>query len=263
MLKQTLLAVSISLAASSAFAHEVPVATGGQEYFLNMGELTIDPATGLGSSQNIIAQDNHLPALIFDVTAAGNLDVYTSDHDDPYSQALFYVFKQDADGQDWTLYGAADQAPRIDAFHENNVYGVHITGYYNEIDGGYSDPGFTQYFDQGTYIAIAPTLLGMLADMNTSSANWTGTITDGIGSIKLSSGFTWAHTLEGQDGFTAGWFDGTQSLMDIYVRASAGSSAVIAVPTEPATVPVPGAVWLMGSVLAGFGAFGRKKAIAA
>lgn len=256
MLKQTLLAVSISLAASSAFAHEIPAPTSGDPYSINMGELVVG-ADGTARAQNLVFGEGTLAGVMFDVTTAGMLDVFTDDHDDYFqSIAQLYIFKQDADGQDWTLINYTAQAPRVSPTNRTNIYGVNITDWANvPYATGSSDPGVTLNFDQGTYLALAigdtiqPVGYTLFEEDNPSPAVAAG--------YKLSTGFSSAVPNY------LGIFDGVQGIQDLNVRVTAGSGAAFVPAVEPATVPVPGAVWLMGSVLAGFGAFGRKKAVAA
>jgi len=64
---------------------------------------------------------------------------------------------------------------------------------------------------------------------------------------KLSNGITW---------FDHEIFQSIPWTHDITIKATAGSLAVVGAPSE---VPVPAAVWLMGSALAGLGVIGRKK----
>lgn len=55
-------------------------------------------------------------------------------------------------------------------------------------------------------------------------------------------------------------FSGTDFATGDILAVNATRVALDGSPVPPAAVPLPGAVWLFGSVLAGFGAFGKRKA---
>lgn len=261
MLKKSALIIAMSLAAGSAFAHAIPAATGGDPYTINQQPLV--GSNNNYSALNITAGFNKFAGAMFDVTTAGSLDVYSDDNYGAFNGVDLapgaveandlYVFKLDADGLDWTLVNFSDAAPRINPGTNAtvNIYGAGIS-YWEQTnpgqDSGASDPGLTANFDTGTYLALYVSGLSAIAPIGEGYAALAA-------SAKLSGGFF------AQDLYALG-----ESPVNLYVRASAGSTAAF-IPTvdapAPAQVPVPGAIWLMGSVLAGFGAFGRKKAVAA
>jgi hypothetical protein len=249
MLTKSALIIAMSLAAGSAFAHggpHFPTPTGGDPFSINLGELgstsnySADYAA-IGVSTNY----NNFAGIMFSVSTAGSLDLFTDDRDDldVETGSVLYVFKQDssAHDSDWTLTYWNEEGPRINpgTNHPVNGYGVSISGREPAstlVDTGSADPGVTETFAIGTYLAL------YVNGFSDSVAN------RDIGS-KLSDGFITSTAIETPQG-----------PVDFYLRAASNSTAVFG-PVAP--VPVPGAAWLMGSILAGFGAFGRKKAIAA
>lgn len=251
MLTKSALIIAMSLAAGSAFAHgdelHFPAPTGGDPFNINLGELASTSnysadLAAIGVSTNF----NNFAGIKFSVSTAGSLDLFTDDRDDldVETGSVLYVFKQDssAHNSDWTLTYWNEEGPRINpgTNHPVNGYGVSISGREPAstlVDTGSADPGVTETFAIGTYLAL------YVNGFSDSVAN------RDIGS-KLSDGFITSTAIETPIG-----------PVDFYLRSVSGSTAVFG--PVVSEVPVPGAVWLMGSVLAGFGAFGRKKAIAA
>jgi len=248
MLKKSALIIAMSLAAGSAFAHAIPAPIGGGPYTIN--EQPLIGSNNNYSALNIIVNNAQFGSVMFDVTAAGDLDIFADDHNNLDAEVgnSIYVFKLDADGLDWTLTNYTDVAPRKAVVNSpQNIYGIDITDYVPgaPYDSGSSDPGLTAAFSIGTYLAMY--------NSGFSDIAYNGTQWDALAAgAKLSTGFL------------TDIYPTSLQPIDIYVRASANSTAALVPAVEaPAQVPVPGAIWLMGSVLAGFGAFGRKKAIAA
>lgn len=252
MLKKSALLIAMSLATGSAFAHAIPVATGGTPYTVNEQPL-------IGSNNNYSAiggltNNDNFAGVMFDVTTAGNLDIFANDRNNALNGNLdveagssIYLFKLDSDGLDWTMTGYNEDGPRVSPTSPVNIYGAGISDWNADSPfiSGSSDPGLTQSFSVGTYLAFYVSGFSDIA--------FNGTPTQALAAAaKLSLGFI------------TDIYPTPLNPVDLYVRASVGSSAILTPAVEaPAQVPVPGAIWLMGSVLAGFGAFGRKRAIAA
>jgi hypothetical protein len=243
-------ALMLGLSAGAANAHEIPLPTSGDPYILT--EPTITWANGVGTSTNNPIINNQVAAYHFDVTTAGSLDVYTNDHDDANGNANLFFYKLDADGLDWSLvkYNNMGEGPVTGPTDPNNIFGVHRTGYLDQNNAGTSDAGVRTNFDLGSYVAFVVGSMGYTVGHTPYDA-----VPDPTGA-KLSAGFTWSYT-----GDTIDTYGNTIALTDITFKASPGSLAVVGATVEPPiNTPVPGAVWLMGTVLAGFTAFGRKKA---
>lgn len=264
MVKQTLTmaAISLALSSGSAFAHEIPPITTGDAFTINEGTITWTGSNG--QSLNNTTSDLNAWAYHFDVTTAGSLDVYTADDDTPASYGGLFIYKKDAVGTDWTLIAANYEGQRVDMLTPTNIFGVSITGYQSAINGGKSDAGVRMNFDTGSYLALVINNQGWPVGQdpitNAQDPDPVTNIYSVYNGSKLSNGFTWSYL--GDPCVDAGLCEGLTGQTDFYVKASPGSLAV-AGPTVEAPVPVPGAVWLMGSALAGFTAFGRKKTIAA
>jgi hypothetical protein len=248
MLIKSALIIAMSLAAGSAFAHggpHFPTPTGGNPFSINLSDIEINPNGGY-QALDVSTNFNNFAGIKFSVTTAGVLDLFADDHDDIEAEtgSVLYVFKRDtlAHDSDWTLTFHNEDGPRINpgTNHPVNAYGVSISGRNPDVtlyDTGSADPGMTEAFDVGTYLAFY--VNGFTESVALRE----------IGS-KLSAGFDSSNVLET-----------LPRPVNFYLRAASGSSAEFG--PVVSEVPVPGAVWLMGSVLAGFGAFGRKKAKAA
>lgn len=243
MFKKSLIIAALTLTSTSSFA---------AAYSIN--EQPLDPLVGNSNSyhaSNILVNNQQFGGVKFDVTTAGNLDIFADDHNDLDAEAgsVLYVFKLDSDGQDWTLTAYNEDGPRVNVGTNapKNFYDIDISGrdpLVTLIDTGSSDPGLTQNFSLGTYLALYVSGFSIIDGYN-------GVLGDALAAgAKLSTGFA-----------DTDLFPTSLQPIDLFVRATAGSTAVLRPAVQ--TVPVPGAVWLMGSILAGFGAFGRKKAIAA
>jgi len=241
-------AALLGLTAANAYAHEIPAPTTGDTYILT--EPFVNWGTNVGTSTNALIGDNTVAAYHFDVNNAGSLDIYTNDHDDTNSIASLFIYQKDAVGADWTLTNYAYEGQRTSPVSPVNIFGVHSFGYIDQTNAGTSDAGVRANFDVGSYVAFVVAANGKVFGHEgiTNTPNATG--------AKLSAGFTWSYTGDQADLFT-----GIPGLSDLTIMASPGSLALVG--ETPAEVPVPGAVWLMGSVLAGFVGLGRKKNIAA
>jgi len=188
---------------------------------------------------NLLSWQANLAAYHFDVSTAGSLDIYTNDRDVPGSETDLWVFKKDDLGTDWTLVAGNQEGQRIDNNTALNIFGVHITGYQDSTLKGISDAGVRQNFDIGSYVAFLTNDLAFPTGGSSANLPTAGN--------KLSNGIAWIDHEQ---------FQNIPWTHDLTIKATTGSLAVVGAPSE---VPVPAAVWLMGSALAGLGVVGRKK----
>ncbi|MDO9162547.1 MAG: VPLPA-CTERM sorting domain-containing protein [Methylococcaceae bacterium] len=246
-------AALLGLTAANAYAHEVVTPVGGDPFTIHEPVITwsngdhgVGTATGtitnfgtFDEGGNLLSWQANLAAYHFDVSTAGSLDIYTNDRDVDGAETDLWIFKKDDVGTDWSLVAGNKQGQRIDLNTANNIFGVHITGYIDAGQPGISDAGVRQNFDLGSYVAL----------LTNDSANPTGYTVSNPPPVgtKLSNGITWVDHEAFQ---SVAWTH------DLIIKPTSGSLAVVGAPSE---VPVPAAVWLMGSALAGLGVVGRKK----
>lgn len=241
-------ALALALTTGVANAHPIPTPVSGDPYTATDAPITWNGSEG--TATNGILNNNAILAYHFDVSTAGSLDVFTNDHDNPNSVAALYIYKKDDVGADWTLTHFSYEAPVSGPGNPFNIFNVSRTGWQDEINFGKSDAGLRANFDLGSYVAFAVGSQGMVFGHSPFDAS-----SDPTGA-KLSAGFTWSWTGDQTDIYT-----NVDAPSDFTIKASPGSLAVAGPVVEP--VPVPGAIWLMGSVLAGFATLGRKRTIAA
>jgi len=246
-------AALLGLTAANAYAHEVVTPVGGDPFTIHEPAITwsngdhgVGTATGtitnfgtFDEGGNLLSWQANLAAYHFDVSTAGSLDIFTNDRDVPGSETDLWVFKKDDVGTDWTLVAGNQEGQRIDLNTANNIFGVHITGYQDSTVKGISDAGVRQNFDIGSYVAFLTNDIAFPTGGSSANLPTSGN--------KLSNGIAWVdHEI----------FQSIPWTHDITIKATAGSLAVVGAPSE---VPVPAALWLMGSALAGLGVVGRKK----
>lgn len=248
MLKQTLLVSTMAMGmfAGSAYAHvEAPV-TGDTVNFIEgalnwNGTNTI--ATGTGESGN-----NNIIGFGFSVFTAGVVDIFGNDRQSiDASTTSIYVFKHDTVADLWNI---EKYSPRGDNRNfttpksDVNVYGVPVTGWKNVNIPGSPESGLTTNLAVGEYMAMLVSSQGAPLEL-VNNGSFTGSYSDG---------WSWSYNGDAPE-------ENYRPLApyDLTIRVASGSTAVIG-ETPLSHVPVPGAVWLMGTVLAGFGVFGRKKA---
>lgn len=273
MFKKTMILATLSLVLSVGSAY----AQSPAQMVLNNGPSRIrlldgtanmvwnnNSATATGSVIGGPGADHmEIFGYFFDVTNPGSLDVFVSDYDDAAGFVSFLgAYKHDGVG-DWQIQRGnwAVGGERVGPNHPTNIFGVSITQFIpGAPNSGSSDPGMRTHFDIGRYLVIVTTGL-----IEPGSANLFRTAN--VDGERLSTGFATfdaiAHNLH-PDGTVWEEIMLNQEAQrpngvahDLFIRLSPGSSAAIA------PIPVPGAVWLMGSALIGFGTLARKKAISA
>lgn len=153
-------------------------------------------------------------------------------------------------GSNWVLIGANDEAPR-DASNSKNIYNVNVHQW-DPADptGGISDPGLTVNLIKDAIYLI------LQSDTNngpTSLSNEQNLVGSLGQTIAVGSPFQAALW-----GTYDAWGAPTSGVqLNNYTLTITGDVSQVSAP--PAAVPVPAAVWLFGSVLGGFGLFGRRK----
>lgn len=153
------------------------------------------------------------------------------------------------DGNNWVLIGANDDAPR-DASNSKNIYGVNVHQWQAaDPFGGISDPGLTlNLIKDATYLILqSDTYNGPTSLSNDVNLNGSLGQTIAVGSPLQAA--LW--------GTYDAWGEPTSGVqLNNYTLTVTGDVSQV---SAPAAVPVPAAVWLFGSVLGGFGLFGRRK----
>ncbi len=223
---------SMLIAALSVFSFSTGATyASGEPYTLFEPELTWVDGTGTANGVLMGNGERTIAGYQFLVTVQGEVDVFTRTSTDD-GQASLFIFQKDAVGSDWSLTHWSNQAPIDPVDPSKNIFGVDMVGYAPPLLPGSSPAGLRDHFEVGEYMAL----------VTIGAAEITGTAgTNSVG-LKLSQGFEW-------------WFIDIigPELHDMTITASPNSSAVV----QP--VPVPAAIWLMGSALAAIGALVRKK----
>ena len=249
MIKKTLQlsALSLGLFASTAYAHvEMPVA-GTPINFIE-GSLTWNGtntlATGTGETGH-----NNFVAFDFSVFTAGTLDIFGNDRQSfDAANTSIYIFKHDETTHAWNNYAYSFNGDNNNFTNPKsavNTYGVPVTGWFDVNTPGDPEAGLTEHFATGDYMAV-------LVSSQILPLAILALTEEPVGYVQFAFDEGWV------DDYTGEHLSYGLAPYDLTVRVAADSSAVIG--ATPSQVPVPGAVWLMGSALAGFGVFGRKKA---
>jgi hypothetical protein len=231
----------IGLSINTAYAHsDHEFSGGGESYTLFHPEITWVDGTATANNVQLGGGERSAAAYSFNVTEAGNLDVYSAYTDAQWGVTSIWVFQKDTVGNDWTLTNLNTDGARKPGGGALNIFDVPIVGWQDDVfTTGVSPAGLRDHFEVGEYMALV-TILGAHPDGHPG-------VFDAVGA-KLSDGFNW----------TVGGFaliDLVQEVAfhNLTITASAGSSAVV----QP--VPVPAAIWFMGSALVGLGVLRRKK----
>jgi hypothetical protein len=168
------------------------------------------------------------------------------------------IWKLSTAGDIWTLIGANDNAARISPFTTTTVYGTTVNQADSSAGSGFADPGLTLNLTSGNKYMIlqsevgnGPTSLPLLSSLNTG--NYAADFTGALGQTTAVAS-NYRSALKGGVDLGIG---SAYSFSNSYTLYLNGNASFTAAPV--AAVPVPGAVWLFGSALAGFTALGRKK----
>jgi hypothetical protein len=240
MLKQTLVAsvMTMGMFAGAAYAHvETPLPGDSINYSQGVFSWNAGNTSATGTS---IVGNNNLVGFHFQVDQAGVVDIFGNDFDSvEATNTSIYLFQKDAVGHDWTnvkISFNGDNDNFTTPKSAVNTYGVPVTGWFDVVTAGQPEAGMTVNLAQGVYMALLVSSQG--AALPVLDGTFSG--------FKYSEG--WSFSYLGEQSYAG---------LDPYqltLRVASGSTAVIG-----SVVPVPGAVWLMGSALVGFGAVSRKK----
>lgn len=201
------------------------------------------------------ASPNSIESYYFQANASGSSNIYLSSQDTSVNgielamNGLLSVWQQT--GNNWTLIGAIDDAPR-QASNSVNVYGVNVHQWQAPFPtGGISDPGLTLNLQGGSnYLVIqSDTLNGPKSLAN--DFNLAGSLgqTVALGS-NLQAALWGTYDPFGEP------VSGVQ--LNNYALTITGDVTRISAP-NPAPVPLPAAAWLFASALGGFGWLKRKQ----
>ncbi|PKM35556.1 MAG: hypothetical protein CVV06_15670 [Gammaproteobacteria bacterium HGW-Gammaproteobacteria-10] len=224
-------AAVIGLSVNTAYAHSDHDHGGGEPYTLFHPEMTWVDGTGTATNVVMGNGERTIAGYQFLVSNPGELDVYTR-HTTDDGQASLFVYQKDAVGSDWSLTHWSVGAPIDTSDPSKNIFGVDMVVTDPLLLPGSSPAGLRDYFEVGEYMALVT--IGAAEIIGTAGDNQVG--------MKLSQGFEWFFID----------FIGAE-VHDMTIGASPNSSVVV----QP--VPVPAAIWLMGSALVVIGAVGRKK----
>jgi hypothetical protein len=250
-MNKTILSTAVILALSSGVAHADVIVNGTHQSAVpNMIEDYFIQANSSGSSNIFLA--SHKDTV--------------GDFGGTYSMDGVLSVWQEV-GSNWTLIGANDDAARnysAPVLGSKSVYGTptldFLTG---QPNSGKTDPGLTLNLTAGsTYMIIqsesrnGPTSLSNLSHLTsaTGAGEWAGFAlgqTFAVGANPQTA--LWGTA----DAVGAGPSAGQYTLINPYTLTVTGNVALVA---APSAVPLPAAVWLFGSALAGLGVIGRKKA---
>jgi hypothetical protein len=160
----------------------------------------------------------------------------------PFADTLLSVWEQF--GTNWKLVGVNDTAP-FSSLTGINDFGVAVHGWDPKIDpnAGTSDPGLNLALDAGaTYMVVDSNTLNGPTSLNKFTLAGSLGQTLAISSPVLSA--LWSTNLP-------------TTQISSYTLFVTGDVAKTNGPVS--AVPLPAAVWLFGSALAGLGVIGRKK----
>lgn len=196
------------------------------------------------------ASPNSIESYFFQAVSGGSSDIFLSSAIDPntqlYMNGALSVWQQV--GSNWQLVGANNDAPFTSASNLNS-YGVAVHDYTPSPLSGISDPGLTLNLTAGAnYLVIqsdyqnGPTSLANGQDQTGALGQ-----TIAIGS-NLQAALWGTYDPFGQPASGLVFNNFALTITGNVLQTSG-----------PAAVPVPAAIWLFGSALAGLGVIGRKK----
>ncbi len=231
-----------------------------------------------GAAQaDLLIQGQHTPTVagaietyFFQATSTGNTDIfYQSDVSNAwgfptYLDGLLSVWQLTGSGATWTLVGANDNAPRNmtgASPGSTTVYGTNTNDFITGQPGsGTQDPGLSlNVTTNSTYMVInseylnGPTSLADGATLD-PTVNFESFLAGTLGQT-MAVGSNYRAALK--NGASEFWNGADPISYDYHLHIN--GNVVLASAPAPAAVPLPAAVWLFGSALAGFAALGRKK----
>ena len=219
---------------------------------------------------------NSIESYFIQANSTGNVDIFLQsqvasaattaaagfpDMGEYAMDGVLSIWQLSTAGDLWTLIGANDNAARTTPFTTTTVYGTTVNQPDGNAGGGFADPGLTLNLTSGNKYMIlqsevgnGPTSLSLLSSLNV--ADYAANLTGALGqTVAVSSSSNYSSALKGGVDLGIG---SAYSFSNSYTLYLNGNASFIAAPT-PAAVPLPAAIWLFGSALAGFTALGRKR----
>ncbi|MDD5579827.1 MAG: VPLPA-CTERM sorting domain-containing protein [Methylobacter sp.] len=196
---------------------------------------------GVHESTNI----NQIETYFIKANSTGNVDIFIQSQPavgttDSFMNGFLSVWQQV--GSNWSLVGFNDDAPRVGGSGPTSVFGQSVLGFIpGQPDSGLADPGLP------LSLAANNTYLLIQSENHNEPTGSIGQLLV-IGS-PLQNGFTGLSDLSG----------GTGEAYSIFNNYQLHINGDVSLTAPPAAVPLPAAVWLFGSAVAGLGLFGRKK----
>jgi hypothetical protein len=186
--------------------------------------------------------NNQIDEYFFDVSATGNVSIIMDTIADGMD-AAFFIFKELPGGTDYQIVGNSGEGARPADWITSgvNIFGKSLKNGYQDDSGtltpgsnpGTSDPGDNFNLDAGNYLLVT-----------TAASQFPFAVfSNGL----LSDGYTNAGNFLGEP-----FYNGDRN----YQIVLTGDFISL-----PAAVPVPGAVWLFGTAIAGLGVARRKNSM--
>jgi hypothetical protein len=227
------------------------------------------------------ARPNTIESYFIKADSTGGLaDIFIQSQADTsgfgsFLNGVLSVWRQD--GANWVLAGANDDAARVltatpATSGSTTVFDptVTINGYIaGDAASGTADPGLkVNLIADTTYMIVqsernnGPTSLSLdgVPDPANNASNLAGTLgqTFAIGASLPLNTVNALNALYGKGDISGGSPSTYNGIFNNYQLKVNGNVAIASLPV--AAVPLPAAVWLFGSALAGLGVVGRKKA---
>lgn len=238
----------------------------------NAGIVSTSSVAGTHIASNI----NQIETYFIQANSTGNVDIFLQSQETTYANwpdagsmamdGLLSVWQLSNAGNLWTLMGGNDNAGRISPYTTTTVYGTNVVQPDGSPGGGFADPGLTLNLTSGNKYMIVQS-----ENLNGPTSLANGQIASGVTNYETSLAGTLGQTIavaSSTPGNYTSAFKGAADLSGIgdpysfsfnYTLYLNGNTSFIAEPAAISAVPVPGAVWLFVSALAGFSALGRKK----
>jgi hypothetical protein len=194
---------------------------------------------------------NQIETYFFQATTGGASNIFLSSVETvAVMDTVLSVWQQS--GANWSLVGANDNAAFSSTTGINN-FGVAVHQWVSTDPlAGLSDPGLTLNLTSGANYLVINSNYGSGPTSLTFNGN--GAAVGSMGQTIAIGSSLLAALKPDTLGYPAGL------LVNPYTLTVTGNVLQTSGPA-PAAVPLPAAIWLFGSTLAGFGLFGRKKTV--
>ncbi len=196
------------------------------------------------------AAANQLETYFFQATTGGATNIFISsletviDGTSYPMDSILSVWQQN--GTNWSLVGANHNAP-FSSLTGVNTFGAAVHQWViTDPLAGLSDPGLNLNLTSGAnYLLI-----------NSNNAAGPSSLIEGTDGVLTGS---LGQTIAVGSNLLAALTPDTLGFANTGIQVNPYSLTVAGNAPSPPAVPLPAAVWLFGTVLAGFGVFGRKK----